>query len=86
MEGCIADSVTRCWSYKVAQILPKIVQILATAFLHQLIFFKFSQKSPISFGLLLLANLLPKNFQKSPNLVTLFIYQCRNNPSWDNDH
>ena len=45
----VASSVTRCWRYKVTQILPKVAQILATAVLHQLIFYKTAQ----TFGLLL---------------------------------
>ena len=45
-----ANSVTRCWSYKVAQMLRKVAQNVATAVLHKVIFYKIAQKSPIFLG------------------------------------
>ena len=64
MEGCIADSVTRCWSYKVAQILPRVAQIVATAVLHEVAICKIAQKVINLFGLLLATKFGAKNFSK----------------------
>ena len=44
-----ACSVTRCWIKKVAQMFSKVALIF-TAFLHELIFYKISQKSTIFSG------------------------------------
>ena len=49
----LRTSVTRCWSYKEAQMLQKFAQNGATAVLHKLICDKTAPKVTILFGLLL---------------------------------
>ena len=47
----ITSSVTRCWGYKAAQMHPKVgAQIVATAVLHKLIFYKTAQTPPFFLG------------------------------------
>ena len=48
----------------------KVAQMLSTAVLHELIFYKISQ-SQQSFWATFEGEFVAKNFQKSPNLVTL---------------
>ena len=43
-------NVTRCWSKKVAQMPAKVAQIVATAVLHKLIFYKTAQTPPFFLG------------------------------------
>ena len=65
------SSVTRYWSKNIAQLFPKVAQIVTTAFLHEVILFKNSPKSHQSFEATFVIKFVPKNFQKSPNLVTM---------------
>ena len=54
---------------------PKVAQTIPSAVFTKNHIFQNSLKSQYTFGLLLLQNVSPKNFLKSPNLVTLVAKQ-----------
>ena len=65
----LLSRVTRCKSKKEAQMLLKVALIVATSvYTYCYLFSKYPKKSTIYF----ISKCVDKNFQKSPNLVTLF--------------
>ena len=58
-------------------ILPKVAPKSPSSFYLNIDFFRYSPSNHHLFGQLLKEKLCPKNFQKSPNLVTLVVSQLR---------
>ena len=64
------SSGTRCWSKKVAQLFPKVAKNIHSSFYTNWSFSN-ETKSKQSFWATFVSKFVAKNFQKSPNLVTL---------------
>ena len=65
------ETVTKGWSYKVAQIFPKVAQIVETACLTYNDLFLNDPKSHQSFWATFINEFVIVKLQKSPNLVTV---------------